>query len=390
MNSTNKNILLIIQNNSFPFDKRVYREAITLKEVGNSIFVICPRTKYDAESFVVEDGIEVRRYKDYESDGKISGFILEYLNSLIRIHLHLLNLIYRKNIDVVHVANPPDFFWPIAIISKILGIKFIYDQHDLAPEMSFIKYKSKIIKKVLLFNEKLTVKLSDAIIVANKTFKKRLKNQWGTNPEKCTVVYNGPTEDFIPIKNLELLKKYQSKKIILYVGLMTVNDNIEVILDVAKNLIKKENNLHFILVGDGDVRTKMEQLSKFYGISEHIEFVGLVNHKRVKEYLHIADVCIAPDLPNGLNEQLTLIKVLEYMKCSKSFVTFKLKETMDFAGDAGLYADDIEDFSKKILFLLKNKKVRSELGRIGNKIITEKYLWSNSAKQLLYLYHNIV
>ena len=387
-----KNILLIVQNNSFPFDKRVYREATSLKENGYNVFVICPRSNHDSESYLVYEGINVRRYKDHIAKGGIVSYTIEYFNSILKIFFLFISTVLKNKIKVVHVANPPDFFWPIALICKVLGIKFIYDQHDLAPEMSMVKFHNRFLKKILMFNEKLTVKFADAVIVVNNNFKKRLIEQWNTKPDKITVVYNGPHESFHVIENAGISEKYKNKKIILYIGLMTVNDNIEVIIKAADKLINNNGrkNLHFILIGDGDVRKKMEELSHSLGLNGNIEFTGIVNHDMVRKYLNVADVCIAPDLPNGLNEYLTLVKVLEYMKTSKAFVAFKLKETMDFANGAGLYAKDENDFAEKIIYLLENPDKAAEMGKLGNKIINENYLWSHSEEKMLELYKSLL
>jgi glycosyltransferase involved in cell wall biosynthesis len=133
----------------------------------------------------------------------------------------------------------------------------------------------------------------------------------------------------------------------------------------------------------------MEELARSHNITDNIEFTGIVNHEMVRKYLNVAEVCIAPDLPNGLNEYLTLVKVLEYMKTSKAFVAFKLKETMDFADGAGLYADDESDFADKIVYLLENPEVAAKMGKLGNKIINDNYLWSHSEEKLLNLYKSL-
>ncbi len=394
-----KSILFIVQNASFPFDKRVSKEAISLRNDGYKVFVISPTSIYDKEKRKNVDGIGVYRYKNYLSDGSFIGFFLEYFLSIIKIFSLTIFLIIKENIKVIHISNPPDFFWPIAIVSKLLGIKFIYDQHDLAPEMFKIRFgvhpsestTINFIYNILKLNEKLTIKFSDAVITANRSFKAKLIKIYNIKDEKCVVVYNGPNENFIPKKNEELIDKYRNKKIILYVGLMTVTDNIEVVIEAAKKIIIDANRKDcvFILLGDGDVKLEMQSLSKKLNVSNNVEFVGMVDYEKVMEYLYVANVCIAPDLPNGLNEYLTLIKVLEYMKAKKPFVAFDLQETKNMAMDSGFYATDIEDYKNKILFLLDNKVEADRMGRIGYEIIMTKYLWDFSEKKLLGLYHKL-
>ena len=249
----------------------------------------------------------------------------------------------------------------------------------------------KILYRILNLSEKLTVLFSNFIVTTNITFKERLIKKYHISEDKCVVVYNGPKDNFEPIKNLEIIEKYKAKKIILYIGLMTVTDNIEIIIEVAKLVIDegKRSDCHFILLGDGDVRKDMESLSEQYGIKNNIEFTGMVDYQKVMEYLYIADVCIAPDLPNGLNENLTLIKVLEYMKAKKPFVAFNLYETKRMAKDSGYYAENTNDFKNKILYLIDNPEEANRMGRIGNNIVVNNYLWTHSEKRILQLYQNL-
>ncbi len=336
--------------------------------------------------------VNIYRYKNHLSDGSFIGFFLEYFLSIVNIFSLTIYLIIKANINVIHVSNPPDFFWPLALLSKILGVKFIFDQHDLSPEMFKVRFGDNFLFKILNFNERLTVYLSDSIITANISFQQRLIKKYNIRPEKCVVAYNGPSENFEPIKSEELNDKYKNKKIILYVGLMTVTDNIEIIIEVAKSIVldEKREDCHFILLGDGDVRHKMEKLAEGFGILKNMTFTGIVDHKTVMQYLFLADVCIAPDLPNGLNEYLTLIKILEYMKAKKAFVSFDLFETKNMAKDSGLYAEDLIDYKNKILFIIDNPDEAAKLGHKGNQIVMNEYLWKYSEKNILHLYKNLL
>ena len=387
-----KNILLLVQNNSFPFDKRVVKEAYSLIKNGYSVHVISPKSKHDDKKRENIDGIEVYRYKDFPSSGSAVGFAFEYVNSLLRIFSLSLFIIFKEKINIVHVANPPDLFWPLALICKAFKIKFIYDQHDIAPEMYKLKFKNTFVYKILLLNERLSVRFADAVIVVNNSFDKRLKKLYALDEEKCTVIANGPLKDFEPKESSELQKKYNGKKIILYVGLMTINDNIEVIIQTANKLINElgRKECFFILLGDGDVRKKMEEMVTNYHLNNYVEFTGIVSYEKVMEYLYIVDVCIAPDQPNGLNEYLTLIKVMEYMKAKKPFVSFDLKETRELAKNSGLYANSLDDFAQKILKIIDDPQLAAKLGKEGKAIIENEYLWEHSEKKLLSLYTKLL
>ncbi|PID59198.1 MAG: hypothetical protein CR986_06895 [Ignavibacteriae bacterium] len=392
MTKAKKNILLIVQNNSFPFDKRVKKEAVSLINNGLNVYVLSPTSEIESEKVDNYNGINIKRYVDHKSDGSIIGYLKEYSLSLAKIYFYSLKLVLKNKIKVVHFANPPDFFWPLFIILKIFSVKIIYDQHDLSPELSDIKFRNNFIFKLLKFNERMSLKYADGIIFANNTFLERALKTNKIDHKLKEIVFNGPEKKFSTIFNEELKKLFNNKKIALFVGLMSVEDNLEVIVQVADEIVnnRKYGDIVFILVGDGDSRKKIEQYIDELNLKEYFYFTGLVSHEKVQEYLGIADVCLTPDLPNGLNEYLTLIKVLEYMKAKKTFVAFDLYETKNLAGESGLYSKNIFDFADNVINLLNNKEAAIEKGEIGYEIIQNKYCWDLQEKKLLNLYNKIM
>jgi len=144
------------------------------------------------------------------------------------------------------------------------------------------------------------------------------------------------------------------------------------------------------LVGDGYARASLEKLSGEKNLKDYVEFLGLVDYESVKEFLYIADVCVAPDTPNGLNEYLTLVKVLEYLKAGKTFVSFDLHETRIIAGDTALYAKDFDDYVNKIIYLLDNPAIAKEMGEKGRERINREFLWKHSEERLISLYKKLL
>lgn len=386
------NILLIVQNNSFPFDTRVRKEALTLKNNGYKVTVISPNSEINPENKTTYHDIEVIRFKNYLSDGSIIGFLREYAVSLIAIYSLFVFQHIKKHFVSVHVANPPDLFWPLALICKITKTKFIFDQHDLVPETYKNKFGPGLVYKLLLFNERLTVSLADAVITVNDSLHKRLKRLWGNKGKKYTVVYNSPSSSFHTRKNNELVEKYTGKKILLYVGLMTKNDDVDLIIRAADILIheKKMINYRFVLLGGGDVEDNLKSLTDKLGLKDYIEFAGIVDQTKVMEYLYIADLCIAPDQPDGLIEYIAPVKIMEYMKAGKPFVSFVLPEIQKIALESGLYAVDFNDFLDKVIYLINNPYDAERMGQFGKKRVEEYFSWDCSEKNLLGIYKTLL
>ena len=389
-----KHVLLVVQNNSFPTDKRVFKEASSLKEAGYRVSVISPESETDHHPKEVCDEIDVHRYAHFEATGGLAGFIVEYANALIRIFFISLGIFIRRPFKSIHVANPPDFFWPMALFFKLFGVKFIFDQHDIAPEMYRINEgKDKnLIYKVLLWCERLTVKCSSAIITTNQSIKDRLEEMYGLGTRPCAIVYNGPNESFVPKVNPVLVEKYEGCKVILYIGEMAVVDSIDVLIDVAEELVlrKGRTECRFVLVGDGPERQRLMQLALEKGLVEYVEFAGFVSHDQVMEYLHVATIGVAPDRANGLNEYLTLIKTLEYLKAKKPFVAFDLKETRNIAADSALYAKDFTEYAEHVVRLLDHPAEAAEMGRRGEQRMVKDFLWKGQADKMVALYREVL
>ncbi len=385
-------IVFIVQNNSFPFDHRVFKQARSASAAGYDVHVISPQSALDPQPEETIDGVRVYRYPNALSSGSFSGYIKEYAVSIYYIYRMFRTLCGRFDVAAVHVANPPDLFWPLALYCKMYGIRFIYDQHDLVPEMYALRFGKGFVYWILLLNEYLTALLADHIITVNSTFVRRSRKKWGLPEEKYTVVMNGPSKGPVRTPPQHLLERYRGSKVIVYVGLMSVNDHIDVVLELASDILLKHGRTECrcILIGSGDVEPRMRQLSRDMNIDDVVEFTGALPHAAVMEYLALADLCLVPDRPNGMNEYLTHVKTLEYMMASKPFVGFHLKETMDRSMGSALFASDRDDFASKVLFLLDHPDEARRLGEHGRAAVMNGLLWEHSEQHLLSAYQKIL
>ena len=130
-----KRILLIVENEAVPFDRRMWNIAGALRDFGANVSVICPKFGTDCREEEVLEGITIYRYSTTFSDGSVFGYLREYATAFLKTSVLLQKVLVRQGgIDIVHVANPPDIFWPLGLFIRLLGAKFIFDEHDLSPE----------------------------------------------------------------------------------------------------------------------------------------------------------------------------------------------------------------------------------------------------------------
>ncbi len=393
-----RHFLLIVENISVPFDKRVWREALALKDNGAEVSVVCPiHDQYNAV-FEVLDDINIYRFAVKFSNGSIFGYFREYFTAFFRTFglFNKINFKIRK-VDVIHVANPPDIFWPLAIYVKALKKKFIFDEHDLTPETFLSKYSRKKITRsfisiVLRFFEYLSYRFANTIISTNESYKENARRLYPKSAKKTHIVRNGPdTRNFFKTDPNPALKKGKSY-LFAYIGIMGRQDGVDYVLHSAYYLINFLKFTDFIiyLIGKGDDLYRLKELTRIYQLEDNVVFTGRIPDQPALEILSTADICLSPDPFNPLNDRSTMNKVMEYMSLSKSMVSFSLKEAQFSAKDAALYVrnNDVEEFAKGILKLVRNPELREEMGAKG-KIRVDRYLsWQKQVNNLYNAYRS--
>jgi len=395
-NSKKNKVLMLVENNSLPFDKRVWRESLTLKNNGYEVKAICPKGKEHKSKFEIINDIAIYRYNPRFSEGSAIGFIIEYLHSLIVMFFKSLYIYFFKGgFNIIHTANPPDTLCLIAIFYKCFGVKFIYDEHDLVPESFKDKFTqstiiNKVILKLLTLLQKISYKTSDIVISTNESYKKIAIVRGKKKPAKVFVVRNGPdTRVFNYVEPISKLKNgfdYMAA----YIGIMGTLDGIDYIIKACRYLVYELNrkNIYYILIGSGDEFDKLKQLASDLKVNKYIWFTGRIPDKEAMEILSTADVCLSPDPYNYLNNISTMNKIMEYMVCKSPIVSFDLFEARFSAQESAIYVtnNSVPAFAKGILDLVDNKKLAKEMANFGYYRVTNELSWEHNENLLLGAY----
>ncbi len=387
-------ILMLVENLPVPVDPRVWAEATALRDAGCQVSVICPKgsTKHQ-EAYTCIDGIFIYRYKLPASSNKYTAYILEFGTALLMTFCLSLKVLLRHGFDVIHAANPPDLFFLIGLFYRLLGKKYVFDQHDLAPEMFLVKFHGRFAHKVLLFFERCSYQAAHSVIVSNLSQKRNAMQRGRCSPGKVFVVRNGPD-----LKRLKLVPPEKALKsgrpyLLAYIGVMGQQDGVEYALHALDELVHKRGrqDVSLVLMGDGDHAATLRMLARELELDSYVNFTGWTESKDIVRYLTVADVGLSPDPENGLNEFSTMIKTMEYMAMGKPVVAFDLAETRFSAQGAALYArpNVVKDFADKIETLLDDEELRYKLGAYGRKRIEEELRWEVSKERLLLMYKRL-
>ncbi|HKF36158.1 MAG TPA: glycosyltransferase family 4 protein, partial [Ktedonobacteraceae bacterium] len=301
-------------------------------------------------------------------------------------------VLFQRGFDVIHAANPPDIFFLIGLFYRLLGKKYIFDQHDLSPEMFKVKFGDHMrpLYRLQLFLERCSYSTACTVIAANASFRRIAIERGGCPPNKVFVVRNGPHLKRMNLATPEPELKRGRRYLLAYVGAIAVQDGVEYALHALQELVHKRGrqDVSLVLMGDGDHTSVLRALAHELQLDEYVNFTGWIESEDIVRYLTVADVGLSPDPQNGLNEFCTMIKTLEYMAMGKPVVAFDLAETRFSAQGAALYAvpNRSEDFADKIEMLLDNQELRCKLGALGRKRIEEVLSWDYSQSDLLRVY----
>ncbi|OEU99204.1 glycosyl transferase [Streptomyces qinglanensis] len=382
--------LILVENLSVPFDRRVWQECRTLHDAGWQVDVICPRGgKRDTEPEAEIDGIRIHRYPLRAATGGPTGYLREYGAAL----WHTVRLARRVGpVDVVHACNPPDLLFLPALWLKRRGARFVFDQHDLVPELYLSRFGrgEDLLHRAVRALERMTYRAADIVLATNESYREVALRRGGRSAADVFVVRSAPDTDRFRAVPPEPELKRGKPHLLCYLGVMGPQDGVDYAL---RALAKLRDDLgrtdwHAVFVGAGDTFDAMVELSRRLGLSEQVQFTGRIPDADLVRYLSTADVCLSPDPHNPLNDVSTMNKVLEYMVMGRPIVSFDLREARVSAGEAAVYApaDDEAAFAEAVAELLDDPEKRARMGRIGRERISGKLSWRNSQQSLLAAY----
>ena len=172
-----KSVLIVVENLPLPFDRRVWQEARTLKAAGAVVSVICPTGKGFEQRYEVIEGIHIHRHPlPLDANGAL-GYVVEYATALFWETVLAWKIYFSRGIDVIQGCNPPDLVFLVALPFKLLGKAYIFDHHDINPELYEAKFERRgFFWKLMVLLERLTFRVADVSIATNQSYKR--KSQW--------------------------------------------------------------------------------------------------------------------------------------------------------------------------------------------------------------------
>lgn len=387
-----KHILIIVENLPSPFDRRVWQEANTLKENGAEVSIICPKMKGYTISFEEINGIKIYRHSlPLEASGAM-GYLREYFAALFWEFTLSWKIYFKKRFHVIQGCNPPDLIFLVSWFFKPFGVKYVFDHHDINPELYIAKYNKKgFFYKFLLAAERLTFMTANYSIATNESYKKIAIERGKMPANKVTVVRSGPKLDRLKLTAGNQQYKKGRNFLVGYVGVIGEQEGLDLLLESVAHIVKKRQDIQFAIIGDGTELPKIKELTKQMNLADYVDFYGRVDDATMVDILNTADVCVNPDKPTAMNNLSTMNKIMEYMSLKKPIVQYDLKEGKFSAQTASLYADNTNplDFGDKIMWLMDNPADRKAMGEYGYNRVVNELSWEFESKKLVAFYQQV-
>jgi glycosyltransferase involved in cell wall biosynthesis len=386
-----RKVLIIVENSPVPLDPRVWKEAQSLHTNGYEVTVLSPRGKGCELNHEIIEGIRIYRHPAPAEGNTAVTYLWQYLSALFWEFLYSWWIYFRHRFHVIQGCNPPDDLFLIALPFKLLGIRYIFDHHDANPELYLAKFGKKgMLYRAQVWLEKLTYRFSDVVMATNASYRDLAIARGGLAPENVFIVRNGPDLASFRAVPPNAALKHGKAYLIGYVGTMSVQEGIDILLDVARYIKDMgRRDIHFTCVGGGPGVPDLRKMVQDKDLGDTVNFTGRVPDAELLEILSTADVCVNPDKPCEMNDISTMIKIMEYMALGKPIVQFDLKEGRFSARDASLYADtqnQVADFAAKILWLLEHPDERNRMGRLGRNRVERELAWEYSVPNLIAAY----
>ena len=389
----NKHILIVVENLPVPFDRRVWLESVTLRGAGYDVSVICPQGGGCTAPYEVIDGIEIHRYPPPPPTTTKIAYAWEFPYCWIETLKLAWRIWRKKRFHAIHACNPPDTFFLIGRIFRAVGgVRFVYDQHDLCPELYVSRFGGTraVYFGLLRALESATYRSADMVLSTNESYREHALARGRVPRDRVFVVRSGPkVSRWTPMPPDESLRRGK-KHLVCYLGVMAPQDGVDYLLRAARHVVDvvKRKDVHFTLIGSGDSFHAVKALRDDLDLAAAVEMTGRISDEDVRRLLSTADVCVCPDPRNPLNDVSTMNKVLEYMTCGKAMVSFDLKESRFSARDGALYAtpnDEIE-FGERIIQLLDDDELREEMGKRNRLRLETELSWERTSLELLRAY----
>ncbi|WP_461347548.1 glycosyltransferase family 4 protein [Bradyrhizobium sp. USDA 4451] len=386
-----RRILIVVENLPVPFDRRVWCEATSLRKAGYQVSVICPMGRGHDEAYECLEGIHIYRHPMPLEARGIAAYLIEYPVALFWETWLAIKVAWKHGFDVIQGCNPPDLIFLIGLLFKLGGRRFVFDHHDVNPELYEAKFgRRDFFWHLLRLVEYLTFKTASISIATNESYREIAVTRGGMPANRVFVVRSGPNLERVRLRPDDPAWRRGRRYSVGYVGVIGQSEGIDLLLQSIGHIVHDlgRTDIQFNIGGTGPEWNAVVQLCEEMQLSDYVNFTGAIADDALFTMLSTADVCVNPDRVTPMNDISTMNKIMEYMALGRPIVQFDVREGRRSALDASLYAakNDPQDFASKIITLIDDPSLRQTMGAFGRSRVERALSWTHEEPKLLAAY----
>jgi glycosyltransferase involved in cell wall biosynthesis len=396
---THPHVLVIVQNLPVPLDRRVWLECRALTEAGYEVSVICPKGEGDP-AYQLLDGVHIYKYAPPPQAAGPAGYLLEFVYCWFRTAWLSRKVWRRRPFSVMQACNPPDTYWALARLWRLRGVRFVFDHHDLNPEVYRSRFgeakrlSSRTQLAGLYWLEKRTFRAAHRVISTNESYRRIAIERGGVRRQHTAVVRSGPdTTTMRPGEEKPDLRRGR-KHLVVWLGIMGPQDGVDDVLDITRRVVREHGreDVTFAILGFGDCLEDLRRDCTRLDLDDYVALPGRVGPEQIRDYFSTASAGISPDPKNPLNDVSTMNKTMEYLAYGLPVVAYRLAENAISAGECAVHVDpgDAEGFTAELLALLDDTDRRAELGKAGRLRAERELDWAPQAKAYVSVYDDLI
>lgn len=390
-------VLVIVQNLPVPLDRRVWLECRALLAAGYRVSVICPKGPGDPARQVIE-GVAIYKYRPAPEAKGFLGFVVEFVYSWLCTAWLSFVVRRERGFDVIQACNPPDTYWALARLWRVAGVRFVFDHHDLNPELFVSRFgepkglAARTQLAGLRWLERRTFRAADRVISTNESYRRVAIERGGVPRAHTSVVRSGPdTRVMRPVVGSGEVAR--GAHLLVYLGIMGPQDDVDVVLRLMDELVHRRGrrDVRAALLGFGDCLEDLRRLAHELRLEDVVEFTGRVGPAAIAEYLSAASIGLAPDRKTPLNDRSTMNKVMEYMAFALPTVSFDLDESRVSAQDCAVYvpSGDLTAFADAVERLLDAPERRVDMSLRARDRAVAVLDWAPQAEAYVRVYDGL-
>jgi glycosyltransferase involved in cell wall biosynthesis len=337
-----------------------------------------PKLDTQSEYVLYFSHLDAERMQRYAVNGRVTAETLPWKSSYLRVPLALPQAIRRDALDVFHAQY---------VLPPFTRCKTLLTVCDLAFEHHPETFRAIEAARCKLMIPR-SARKADHIVTLSEFSKRDISERYGIPPEKITVTYCGPDENFAPVDRSqareELARTYNiAGEFLLYVGRIQARKNLVRLVEALAALKKRGATHKLVIVGKQDFQAE-QLVAKVaeLGLEQDVIFTGYVPTEDLPKFYSAAEAFVFPSIFEGFG-----LPVIEAMACGAAVVTSLGSSLEEVAGDAALLADphSTDSITSAIDRVLGDDAWRAELRRRGIQR-AKRFSYRDAAAQTIKLY----